>query len=100
MRRRPHLTASPVHNSPLEGDGSDADEIGISALSVRKSGTPPSTKIAPARTSPAWRDHHLLCRLPKATVKITKKHGGPPAHGAIGWGASHRAELFMTPTIH
>src|SRR5260370_22743373 len=31
----------PVHNSPLEVDGSDADGIGISTLTVHKSGTPP-----------------------------------------------------------
>ncbi len=37
-------TASPVHNSPLQVDGSDADGIGFSALPVRKSGTPPSQK--------------------------------------------------------
>jgi hypothetical protein len=34
-------SALPVHNSPRQVDGSDADEIGLSALSVRKSGTPP-----------------------------------------------------------
>ena len=33
--------ASPVHNSPLQVDGSDADGIGFSALPVRISGTPP-----------------------------------------------------------
>src|SRR5260370_399101 len=38
------LMAAPVHNRPLEVDGSDADGIGFSALPVRESGTPPSKK--------------------------------------------------------
>ena len=34
----------PVQNSPLQVDESDAGEVGFSALSVRKSGTPPFDK--------------------------------------------------------
>src|SRR5713226_5289478 len=37
--------APPVHNGLLPVDRSDADGIGISALSVHESGTPPSQKI-------------------------------------------------------
>ena len=46
VRRR-----APVHNSPHQVDRSDADEIGISALSVDESGTPLS-KITPFARSP------------------------------------------------
>jgi hypothetical protein len=37
-----------VHNRPLAVDGSDADAIGFSALSVRESATPPSQHIRSA----------------------------------------------------
>src|SRR5207302_2012457 len=39
------LVAPPVHNRPLPVDRSDADGIGISALPVHESGTPPVPKI-------------------------------------------------------
>jgi hypothetical protein len=39
--------AAPVHNRPLQVDGSDAGRIGVFALTVRKSGTPPRKKITP-----------------------------------------------------
>src|SRR5207253_2964555 len=38
---------APVHNSTLRVDGSDADEMGFSGLSVHKSGTPISKKFTP-----------------------------------------------------
>ena len=39
--------ATPVPNSPIAWDGSDADEMGLLALLVPVSGTPPSRKIDP-----------------------------------------------------
>jgi hypothetical protein len=39
--------AAPVQNRPHQVDGPDIDEIGSFALSVRKSGPPPSKKITP-----------------------------------------------------
>src|SRR5207248_10006566 len=53
-------TASPVHNSPLQVDGSDAGGIGFSALPVRISGTPPREEIV--------EDHHTDSREVKLTL--------------------------------
>jgi len=41
------MTAFPVHNSPLEVDGSDAGGIGFSARPVRKSAAPSVETIMP-----------------------------------------------------
>ncbi len=56
--------ASPVHKRPRRVDGSDADAIGISASSVRVSGTPPSTHHTAARCR-----HQMLREFRKLPLK-------------------------------
>src|SRR5258707_15764345 len=51
----------PVHNSPRQVDGSDVGEIGLSAPSVPKSGTPPAERAN--SSSPSSR---IACARPPA----------------------------------
>src|SRR5258708_11922949 len=67
---RHHPTAAPVHNRPLPVDGSDADEIGFSAPSVHKSGTPPVDKNHRGQLSELRDTEHTRLRSSKTLLPI------------------------------